>query len=233
MPDRETISACLIVHDEEERLPAALASVDWCDELVVVDSGSRDGAREIARSGGATVVELAWLGFGAQRNVAIDRATSYWILEVDADERVGPPLRERLQAFLAGPPDAGLKIATLPLRHRFPGTSLGAAGDPSGALDWMHAARDAGADVALICDRDVRPEWWLQVQRMHRVDPVRVVRALDALEQVRPVEQLVSGPRWLSSLRRVVAEGRGGIVAPAPLHEDPAEVVRRPKEITR
>ena len=63
----ETISACLIVKDEEQRLPAALASVAFCDEIVVVDSGSVDRTREIAREAGATVIENPWPGYSAQR----------------------------------------------------------------------------------------------------------------------------------------------------------------------
>jgi hypothetical protein len=124
---RATISACLIVFDEEERLPAALASVAFCDEVIVVDSGSADATAEIARAAGATVVENPWPGFAAQRNVALDRASSDWILEVDADERITPELRRSIEAFLDDPP-AGIDMATLPLRHRFLGRQLGGSG---------------------------------------------------------------------------------------------------------
>ena len=99
----------------------------FCDEIVVVDSGSADATREIARAAGARVVEQDWLGFGAQRNVAIDHATGDWVLEVDADERVTPALCAEIQAFLAAPPP-GVEIAGLPLRERFLGRFLGPAG---------------------------------------------------------------------------------------------------------
>lgn len=120
-----TVSACLIVRDEEERLPAALASVAFCDEVVVVDSGSQDRTVAIALGAGAIVVEHPWAGFGAQRNVSIDHATSEWVLELDADERVSPALRAEIQAFLAGPPPAGAHLAALPLRDSFLGGTLG------------------------------------------------------------------------------------------------------------
>src|SRR5829696_5140177 len=100
-PRPQSITACLIVLNEEARLPAALDSVAWCEEIVVVDSLSTDRTVEIARAHGATVVENAWPGFGAQRNVAIDHATSEWILEVDADERISTDLRDEIRAFLA------------------------------------------------------------------------------------------------------------------------------------
>jgi hypothetical protein len=118
------ISACLIVQNEHERLPAALASVAFCDEVIVVDGGSTDGTAELARQAGAHVIESPWRGFAIQRNIAIDAAHGDWILEVDADERVSPALRESIQALLAAPPrDVG--IAVCALRNRFLGGHLG------------------------------------------------------------------------------------------------------------
>jgi hypothetical protein len=119
-----TVSACVIARDEEEHLPGCLDSLAFCDETVVVDGGSRDATVEVARAAGARVLENPWPGFGAQRNVAIDHATGDWILEIDADERVTPRLREEIETFLAGPP-SGIDIAALPLRDRFLGAPLG------------------------------------------------------------------------------------------------------------
>ena len=119
----ETVSACLIVLNEAERLPAALDSVAFCDEVVVVDSGSTDGTVEQARQAGARVIESEWRGYGAQRNLAIEHATADWVLEIDADERVTETLRGEIQAFLADPP-SGVDIAAIPIRHRFLGREL-------------------------------------------------------------------------------------------------------------
>jgi hypothetical protein len=121
---RATVCACIIARDEERRLPEALASVSFCDELIVVDSGSRDRTVELARAGGARVVEHPWRGFGAQRNVAIDSTGADWILEVDADERVTPELRGEIEAFLADVPD-GVDICGVPCRDLFLGGRLG------------------------------------------------------------------------------------------------------------
>jgi glycosyltransferase involved in cell wall biosynthesis len=121
---RETVSACIIARDEEQRLPGALESVRFCDEVIVVDSGSRDGTIELARNAGAKVIENPWPGFGAQRNVAIDNATSDWILEVDADERVTPRLRADIEAFLSDVPE-GVDICGVPCRDVFLGGRLG------------------------------------------------------------------------------------------------------------
>ncbi len=121
---RATISACIIACDEAERLPDCLASVAFCDEVVVVDSGSRDATVALARAAGATVVEQPWLGFAGQRNVALDHAHGDWILEIDADERISEPLRAEIGAFLLAPPE-GIDLCGLPMRDRFLGGLLG------------------------------------------------------------------------------------------------------------
>jgi hypothetical protein len=121
---KERISACLIVQDEQERLPAALRSVAFCDETIVVDGGSTDRTIEIARAAGATVIENPWPGFAVQRNTALDAATGTWILEIDADERVSPPLRTSIEALLADPPP-GTRMGVCALRNRFLGRPLG------------------------------------------------------------------------------------------------------------
>jgi len=92
------LSAVVITHDEEEKLPEALQSVAFCDEIVVVDSGSSDRTREKAREAGARVIlNEPWPGFAAQRNVALDAARHDWVMALDADERVTVPLREEIQ----------------------------------------------------------------------------------------------------------------------------------------
>jgi hypothetical protein len=121
---RATVCACIIARDEEQRLPAALASVAFCDEIVVVDSGSRDRTMELARAAGARVIEHPWRGFGAQRNVAIDAGTGDWILEIDADERITAQLRTEIEAFLASPPE-GVDICAVPCRDLLMGGRLG------------------------------------------------------------------------------------------------------------
>jgi hypothetical protein len=124
--DRASVSACIIARDEAEVLPACLASVAFCDEVVVVDSGSADGTPRLAERAGARVVYHQWLGFARQRNIAIDHARSDWILEVDADERIGEALRAEIEGFLADPPE-GVDLAALPCRQHFLGHRLSSA----------------------------------------------------------------------------------------------------------
>jgi len=123
-PGRATITACIIARDEAENLPDCLASVSFCDEVVLVDSGSADATRAIAKAAGARVLQNAWRGFAAQRNVALENATGDWVLEVDADERVSPELRDEIERFLRSPPPR-VTLAGLPLREVFLGHPLG------------------------------------------------------------------------------------------------------------
>ncbi|MEI9899481.1 MAG: glycosyltransferase [Hyphomicrobium sp.] len=90
-----SVSATLIVRDEERFLASCLSSIrDAVDEIIVVDTGSVDRTREIALAGGARLLEFPWIGdFAAARNFAIDAARGDWILYIDADERLRTPLR--------------------------------------------------------------------------------------------------------------------------------------------
>lgn len=113
----------MIACDEEALLPDCLRSVAFCDEIVVVDGGSRDRTTAVARAAGARVIENPWPGFAAQRNVAIDHAEGDWILEVDADERVSDSLRKEIEQFLADPP-AGVAIGAIPMAEIFLGAAI-------------------------------------------------------------------------------------------------------------
>jgi len=109
----------MIVRDEQEMLPGLLESVAglW-DELVAVDSGSRDATVRLLEAAGARVVPFVWCDdFAAARNAALDAATGDWILALDADERVSPQLAASIRGLLDDP-DAG--AATVLLRDELP-----------------------------------------------------------------------------------------------------------------
>ncbi len=96
---RPRLSGCIIAMDEEDRIADCLASLDFCDEIVVVDSHSKDRTREIAASRGARVIERDWPGHVAQKEFAIRAASHEWVLCVDADERISAPLRAEILAL--------------------------------------------------------------------------------------------------------------------------------------
>ena len=79
--------------DEEDRIADCLASLSFCDEILVVDSHSRDNTREIATRAGARVIERDWPGHVAQKEYAVRAALNDWVLCLDADERVPPALQ--------------------------------------------------------------------------------------------------------------------------------------------
>jgi len=104
--ERPRLSALVITKDEEDRIRDCLASLDFCDEIVVVDSHSTDRTREVAAEMGARVIERDWPGFGPQRDFAAGQAEAEWVLCLDADERVSPELRaEILELRDAGFPE--------------------------------------------------------------------------------------------------------------------------------
>ena len=93
----------LITRNAENVLDPCLESVAFADDVVVVDSASSDGTAEIAARRGARVVQKEWLGFGRQKQFAVEQARNDWVLCLDADERVSPELAASIQAALAAP----------------------------------------------------------------------------------------------------------------------------------
>lgn len=94
----QTVTAVIITKNEEAHLRDCLASVrEWVDEIVILDSGSTDGTREIAAQNGALFYQNSeWPGFGKQRQIAQEYVTSTWCFWLDADERVSSPLQDEI-----------------------------------------------------------------------------------------------------------------------------------------
>jgi tetratricopeptide (TPR) repeat protein len=99
------LSLSMIIRDEATRLESCLASLaGFVDEMVVIDTGSRDDSVAIARRLGATVHELSWPGdFAPARNRALEVVRGDWVLVLDADERLRPEAREPLRRLMAEP----------------------------------------------------------------------------------------------------------------------------------
>ena len=120
----------LITRNAADQLGACLASLAFADEILVVDSGSDDGSREIAAQHGARVIEKDWMGFGRQKQYAVEQARNDWVLCVDADERVSPELARSIAAALAAPQAPIYRMAR---RNRFLGRWLSHG---EGYPDW-------------------------------------------------------------------------------------------------
>ena len=110
------LTASLIVRDEAEVLEACLESIrDVVDEIVIVDTGSIDATREIARRFGASLYEFPWNGsFADARNAALDRSHGDWILYIDADERLHPVGRETVEQLLRHAPEVAFRVLLSP-----------------------------------------------------------------------------------------------------------------------
>jgi glycosyltransferase involved in cell wall biosynthesis len=115
------LSVVLITLNAAAQLPDCLASVAFADDVVVVDSGSSDGTAALAEGYGARVVTKDWLGFGRQKQFAVEQAAHDWVLCLDADERVSPELAASLVRALQAPAAPVYRMAR---RNRFLGRWL-------------------------------------------------------------------------------------------------------------
>ncbi len=90
------ISVIIITKDEEKNILDCLKSVDWADEIIVVDSESTDRTVELAKQFTDKIFIRKWEGYVSQKRYALSLATNEWVLSVDADERITPELKEEI-----------------------------------------------------------------------------------------------------------------------------------------
>ncbi|NKD86754.1 glycosyltransferase family 2 protein [Haematospirillum sp. 15-248] len=196
MKELPRLSALVVVHNEEERLPACLERLTFADEIVVVLDRCTDRSADIARSAGARMIEGAWPVEGDRRNAGIEACRGDWILEVDADEHVSPALAAEVRAVIASslfdwhvvPVDN--YIGTRLVRHGW-GSSFGKAGCPAlfrrgvkiwgrqrvhPALQWS-GTRGPALTTPLLhyVDRNIS-------DMLHRLDRYTSARAVDLRE---------------------------------------------------
>ena len=116
MPDsRQPLSVAIITLNAASQLEACLERARFADEIIVVDSGSTDGTQALAERYGARVIQQDWLGFGRQKQFAVDAAKHDWVLCLDADERVSPALQDAIVFALKAP----CTVAFRPVAFRF------------------------------------------------------------------------------------------------------------------
>jgi len=122
----ETVAAVVITKNEERNITACLESLNWVDEMIVVDAESTDRTVELAKAYTPKVLVRVWPGYGPQKNFAMAQASADWILIVDADERVTDELRAEIQTLLQKP---GPAIAyRIPRRNFYYGCWIRGAG---------------------------------------------------------------------------------------------------------
>lgn len=115
----QTLSIAIITRNEESNLERTLGSVSWADEIVVVDSGSSDGTEAVAHRFHARFFSEPWKGFAAQKNSAIEKCSSGWVLSLDADEALSDALAREIWDLLHGEP--AFEAYRIPRRNLFLG----------------------------------------------------------------------------------------------------------------
>ncbi len=110
----EPLSAFVTTYNNGLTLNACLASVAWADEIVVLDSGSQDDTLAIAQRYGAKIFHHPFMGYGPQKQLALEKTTCSWVLLLDADEALTPLLQQEIKTLLANNPKAdGYEIPRL------------------------------------------------------------------------------------------------------------------------
>ena len=109
---KQLLSAVIITKNEATRIAATVKALQWCDEIIVVDSGSTDGTVDICRQLGCQVHDHAFENYGKQKHYAVSLAKNDWVLVVDADEIVTPELATEISTLLSNGklPHNGYKI---------------------------------------------------------------------------------------------------------------------------
>jgi len=97
----EKISAVIITKNEENNIERCLKSLNWVDEIIVVDSGSTDRTMDICREYDCKIIKTEWLGFGKTKQLSVNSASFDWVFSIDADEEVTPELREEIKNVLS------------------------------------------------------------------------------------------------------------------------------------
>jgi glycosyltransferase involved in cell wall biosynthesis len=121
------LSVAIITKNEEANIEACLQSVIFARQIVVVDSGSTDKTLAIVEEFGCDIYREGWHGFGAQKQLAIDKCTQPWILVLDADERIPPETAAVIKSIVTSP-DAAAAGFTFPRKNYFQGRWIKHAG---------------------------------------------------------------------------------------------------------
>jgi glycosyltransferase involved in cell wall biosynthesis len=133
---RLPLSVCIIAHNAATQIAALIDSVSFADDILVVDSGSTDDTVAISTSKNCRVIHKEWLGFGKQKQFAVNQAKYDWVLCLDVDERVTPELATSIRQAVTTQSE---KAYAMPRRNRFFGRWLAhGEGYPDLSLRLFH-----------------------------------------------------------------------------------------------
>lgn len=121
----ESVAALVLAYNEEENIEECLESIKWIDEIIVIDSYSKDKTVDLSRKYTNKVYQRKFDNFSSQRNFGLEQIESEWVLVIDADERVSPELRIEILETLKNPKAEGYRI---PRKNYFLGKWIKYAG---------------------------------------------------------------------------------------------------------
>jgi glycosyltransferase involved in cell wall biosynthesis len=170
-----TLAAAIIALDEARHLAELLPRLDWVDQIVLVDGGSRDATRSVARAHGCRVVTRPFDTFARQRNAALRLAQTDWVLSIDADERPTPALAAEIRRRIATRRWSAFR---LPIRSWIFGRRFRRSGtqdDLPVRLFRRHAARWTGDvhEVLEVRGRTSRLDHWLEHHTLENLEAFR------------------------------------------------------------
>jgi len=122
------LSIIVIAKNEASNIRCCLESIQWADEIIVLDSGSTDNTVSIAKEYTPHVFETDWCGYGVQKQRALERATGDWVLNLDADESVSTELQHKIKAVMA---EKEVDACRIPIQMVFYGKKLRYSSSPS------------------------------------------------------------------------------------------------------
>lgn len=108
-----SLSVVIITKNEEKLIGDAIQSAKFANEVLILDSNSSDNTCEIALEMGARVEQHDWLGFGKQKNLAVDLATNDWVFVLDSDERITKDLQQEILSEIDKPSSNGYLVPRL------------------------------------------------------------------------------------------------------------------------
>ena len=108
-----SLSVVIITKNEEKLIGDAIQSAKFANEVLILDSNSSDKTCEIALRMGARVEQHDWLGFGKQKNLAVNLAINDWVFVLDSDERITKELQQEILSEIDKPSSNGYLVPRL------------------------------------------------------------------------------------------------------------------------
>jgi glycosyltransferase involved in cell wall biosynthesis len=99
------LSVVIITKNESQNISRCLKSVEWADEITVLDTGSEDSTIDICKDAGCKIFSSEWLGYGRSKALVVTKASNDWILSIDADEELSPELAAAIQKLFVTEPE--------------------------------------------------------------------------------------------------------------------------------